>query len=71
MKPFLLLGTRAEDAAADDEYASFLACTGLGERELRRRRLEQRAQAAYPDPDPGDADAPGPDERVLALRGDD
>jgi membrane protein DedA with SNARE-associated domain len=44
------------------------------------RRLEQRAQAAYPDPDPdpADAGAPGPDERasapgerVPALRGDD
>lgn len=43
MKPFLLLATRAEDAAADNEYESFLACTGLGERDLRRHRLEQRA----------------------------
>lgn len=41
MKPFLLLATRAEDEAADDEYAAFLACTGLSERELVRRRLEQ------------------------------
>ena len=43
MKPFLLLATRAEDAAADNEYESFLACTGLGERDLRWHWLEQRA----------------------------
>ena len=43
MKPFLLLAIRAEDAAADNEYESFLACTGLAERDLRRHRLERRA----------------------------
>ncbi len=43
MKPFLLLAIRAEDAAADNEYDSFLALSGLGEGELRRIRLEQRA----------------------------
>jgi GMP synthase (glutamine-hydrolysing) len=43
MKPFLLLAIRPEDAAADNEYASFLALSGLGERGLRRVRLEQRA----------------------------
>ena len=43
MKPFLLLAVRADDAAADNEYESFLACTGLRERDLRRYRLEQRA----------------------------
>ena len=43
MKPFLLLAIRAEDAAADNEYESFLAFAGLGERDLRRWRLEQRA----------------------------
>ncbi len=42
MKPFLLLGIRAEDAAADNEYDSFLTLAGLGEGELRRIRLEQR-----------------------------
>ena len=42
MKPFLLLASRPEDAAADDEYASFLAFAGLDERDLRRVRLEQR-----------------------------
>ena len=42
MKPFLLLAVRADDAAADNEYESFLACTGLPERDLHRRRLEQR-----------------------------
>jgi GMP synthase (glutamine-hydrolysing) len=43
VKPFLLLAIRAEDAVADDEYESFLAFAGLGERDLRRHRLEQRA----------------------------
>jgi GMP synthase (glutamine-hydrolysing) len=43
VKPFLLLGIRADDAAADNEHEAFLACTGLGERDLRRHRLEQRA----------------------------
>ena len=42
MKPFLLLAIRAEDAAADNEYASFLTLAGLKEGELRRFRLEQR-----------------------------
>ncbi len=43
MKPFLLLATRAEDAAADNEYESFVAFGGLAEGQLRRFRLEQRA----------------------------
>jgi GMP synthase (glutamine-hydrolysing) len=43
VKPFLLLAIRAEDAAADNEYESFLAFSGLDERDLRRIRLEQRA----------------------------
>ena len=42
MKPFLLLGVRADDAPSDNEYASFLAFSGLGEADLRRVRLEQR-----------------------------
>jgi GMP synthase (glutamine-hydrolysing) len=42
VKPFLLLAVRADDAAADNEYESFLAFTGLRERDLCRRRLEQR-----------------------------
>ena len=42
MKPFLLLATRAEDAAADNEYESFLRFAGLAERDLRRTRLEKR-----------------------------
>jgi GMP synthase (glutamine-hydrolysing) len=41
VKPFLLLGTRAEDPAADNEYESFLAFTGLDEPMLRRVRMEQ------------------------------
>jgi GMP synthase (glutamine-hydrolysing) len=40
VKPFLLLSTRAEDLAADEEYASFLACTKLPEERLHRFRLE-------------------------------
>jgi GMP synthase (glutamine-hydrolysing) len=43
VKPFLLLATRADDAAADNEYASFLSFAGLDEGDLRRVRLEQRA----------------------------
>jgi GMP synthase (glutamine-hydrolysing) len=42
MKPFLFLGTRAEDAVADSEYAAVLRCAGLDERHLRRHRLEQQ-----------------------------
>ena len=41
MKPFLFLGIRAQDAAADDEYAAVLRCSGLGEGDVRRVRLEQ------------------------------
>ena len=40
MRPFLFLGTRAEDAAADSEYAAVLECSGLDERDVRRHRLE-------------------------------
>jgi GMP synthase (glutamine-hydrolysing) len=43
VRPFLLLGIRAEDAAADNEYDSFLSLSGLGDGELRRVRLEQHA----------------------------
>jgi GMP synthase (glutamine-hydrolysing) len=42
VKPFLLLAIRAEDAAADNEYASFQTLAGLAEGELHRIRLEQR-----------------------------
>ena len=42
MKPFLLLGIRPEDVAADDEYAAMLRCSGLDEPQFRRIRLEQR-----------------------------
>lgn len=41
MRPFLLLATRAEDTAADDEYAAFLRFSGLPEAALHRVRLEQ------------------------------
>lgn len=40
MKPFLLLASRAEDAAAEDEYAAYLRYGGLAPEELRRIRLE-------------------------------
>ncbi|CAN5694883.1 glutamine amidotransferase [soil metagenome] len=42
MLPFLLLATRTEDEAADNEYDAFLGFTGLDESTLRRVRLEQR-----------------------------
>ena len=40
MRPFLLLSSRAEDEAADDEYAAFLRITGLAPEELHRVRME-------------------------------
>jgi len=41
MKPFLFVGIRAQDAAADDEYAAVLRCAGLDERDVRRVRIER------------------------------
>lgn len=41
MKPFLFVGIRAQDAAADDEYAAFLRCAGLDDADVRRVRLER------------------------------
>lgn len=41
MLPFLLLGTRAEDAAAEGEYRSVLRFTGLTPPGLHRIRVEQ------------------------------
>jgi GMP synthase (glutamine-hydrolysing) len=40
VKPFLLLSSRAEDEAADNEYDAFLRWTGLDETHLRRVRME-------------------------------
>ena len=40
MKPFVLLATRAEDRAADDEYEAMLRFGGLAPDQLRRVRLE-------------------------------
>ncbi|MDY7543462.1 MULTISPECIES: glutamine amidotransferase [unclassified Cryobacterium] len=40
MKPFLLLATRPEDEAADDEYEGFLSAGGLTPDALHRVRLE-------------------------------
>jgi GMP synthase (glutamine-hydrolysing) len=41
VKPFLFLGTRAEDDVADSEYAAVLRCAGLDERDVHRVRLER------------------------------
>lgn len=41
MRPFLFLGTRAEDEAADGEYEAVLRYAGLDEARLERRRLER------------------------------
>jgi GMP synthase (glutamine-hydrolysing) len=41
MKPFLLLATRAEDLAADGEYAAFCQYGGLAPEQLHRVRLER------------------------------
>ena len=41
MRPFLFLGTRAEDDAADGEYDALRRCAGLDESGLRRVRLER------------------------------
>jgi GMP synthase (glutamine-hydrolysing) len=43
VKPFLLLASRSEDEAADDEYAGFLSAAGLVPSQLRRVRLESAA----------------------------
>jgi GMP synthase (glutamine-hydrolysing) len=40
VKPFLLLASRPEDEAADDEYAAFLRWTGLEPGDLHRVRME-------------------------------
>lgn len=41
MKPFILIQSRPEDDASDDEYRAFLRYTGLPESRLQRIRLEQ------------------------------
>lgn len=41
MKPFLFLGIRPEDLAADGEYDAFVRFAGLDESDVRRVRLEQ------------------------------
>ena len=40
MRPFLLLSTRAEALAADEEYVAFLRATGLPSERLHRIRVE-------------------------------
>jgi GMP synthase (glutamine-hydrolysing) len=42
VRPFLLLGIRGEDAAADNEYEAFVEFSGLPEALLHRLRLERR-----------------------------
>jgi GMP synthase (glutamine-hydrolysing) len=42
VKPFLLLASRAEDAAADDEYRAYLRYGGLEAGQLHRVRMEAR-----------------------------
>jgi GMP synthase (glutamine-hydrolysing) len=44
VRPFLLLSSRAEDPAAQDEYAAFLRETGLSADELVRIRMEASPQ---------------------------
>lgn len=46
MKPFVLLATRPEDRAADDEYEAMLRFGGLAPGELRRVRLEAEPMPA-------------------------
>jgi GMP synthase (glutamine-hydrolysing) len=41
MKPFLFIGTRPEDAAADSEYLAVVRYAGLAEDDVRRLRLER------------------------------
>ena len=43
MRPFLLLSSRADAVAADDEYAGFQKATGLDAGQLHRVRLEEAA----------------------------
>ena len=40
-KPFLLLQSRPEDKASDDEYAAFLKFGGLQPEQLQRLRLDR------------------------------
>ncbi|TFV89499.1 glutamine amidotransferase [Blastococcus sp. CT_GayMR16] len=47
MRPFLLLSSRAEDVAADDEYEAFLRVTGLAPAELQRVRMEAAPLPAF------------------------
>ena len=42
MTPFLILQLRPEDEAADEEYASLLARTGLTPSETHRIRLDKQ-----------------------------
>jgi GMP synthase (glutamine-hydrolysing) len=40
VKPFLLLSSRAEDLAAEEEHAAFCRCMGIAPERLQRHRLE-------------------------------
>jgi GMP synthase (glutamine-hydrolysing) len=47
VRPFLLLSSRAEDVAADDEYEAFLRVTGLAPAALHRVRMEAAPLPAF------------------------
>jgi GMP synthase (glutamine-hydrolysing) len=47
VRPFLLLSSRAEDVAADDEYEAFLRVTGLAPARLHRVRMEAAPLPAF------------------------
>jgi len=47
VRPFLLLASRAEDEAADEEYAAFLRLTGLTSEQLHRVRMEAAPIPAF------------------------
>ena len=47
-KPFLLLQSRSEDEASDDEYQAFLKFGGLKPAELTRLRLDMGMRAITP-----------------------
>lgn len=46
VKPFLLLSIRADDDAADEEYAAFRRFAGLGENDVVRVRLDRQPLGA-------------------------
>lgn len=51
MRPFLFLGTRAENEVADSEYGAVLRCMGLDESDVRRIRVEREEAERLADVD--------------------